>query len=329
MKIKKILLFLKNIFVYHKLKLFSLFFFFFIFLLLLFPYNDLSGFITSKVSELTKNKVIFQFDNLKVFFFPKLGVKLENVSLSTAKVSNLKISTLKARLSILDLLIFKLNYQLEALGFFGGNLSATFKPGKNVINPTNKKKIKTKFVAINFENLDLAQMKSLLPLPIEGKVQTQIQSTLNTQLLKQPEGKVSLYIKDFKLSNYSLNTPFGPMSLPEIHLSSVSLNANINEGVLILEKVQLGSKKNPLNGNINGNLEINFSLVRGKIRLLLRTYQIKVQLSLKPSLQKEFSLIFDPLKKYRAKSSSSREKIDYSFQVKGKGMKSIPKLSPY
>ena len=123
--------FIKNLFKYHKKKILLATISATAFFLLLFPYDDLSDFVTSQVSKATNNQVFLSFDEMDFSLVPTPGLEFINVSLDTPVLPTMKVKQLSAVPSLVKLLTFKLGLNLSAQGLWGGDLSLTGELEKN------------------------------------------------------------------------------------------------------------------------------------------------------------------------------------------------------
>lgn len=313
----------------QKFKFLFVFFFVFLFLLFRFPYEDLSGWITEKVAQATKNKVHLRLERMRVFFFPSLGLKVSEIEVNSAYADSLKISEMRANLSIMKLLFFQLAYQVDLKGLFGGDFRLKIQKGESVLSADKNKKIKRMKSGLSFEEVDLKHLNSFVAFPLEGKIGGKLDILWDKTLTKQPEGNVNLFLGDFNLSDSSVSTPFGPMSLPEIDLSSSELKLQFSEGSFFIEQFRFGTSKNPISGEVNGNFQLDFIYKGLQMKARLSEYQFKVKLELMDSLREKFALILDILNQYKKESQKGQKKIAYQFEVKGSGLRKPPKLSSF
>ena len=145
MKIKNFFSFLTRPLFKNKWRIVSSIFAFFFFLFLFFPYSELTGLITSKVAQATKNQLLLQMKDFKPFFFPSVGVKLKDVHIiGKGMAVPLNISQIKASLSLIDLLLLKMSYSLEVKDLFEGNTKISIKRGKKIEDKKKKKNHSTK-----------------------------------------------------------------------------------------------------------------------------------------------------------------------------------------
>lgn len=328
MKAKKFFSFFKNILFKNKFRMLFFVFFFFFFLLFSFPYSELTGFITSKLAQATKNRLLFQMKEIRPLFFPSLGLKLKEVNIVARGMSSpLEISQVKIALSLFDLFLFKMNYSLELQNLFESNVKIRVKRGKSAQDKKQGTSIKRKQIFLSIDHLNLNQ--AVKPFskyaPKKGIGQGEVKGLINTQFNYPPEVKVHVQIKDFDFPSSSFETAFGPMNFPSIQFSSFVLKALLKEGTVTFEEVLIGSKNDPLFADIKGYLQVDLLRKNRRFKFNLKEYQIKVSFSLADALHEELSLFLSPLSKY--KKTKIGKQTQYQFKVEGKGQRSIPRLS--
>jgi hypothetical protein len=100
---------------------------FIIFVFILFPFGDLSDFISAKVSSMTGNQVYLQFDKLNINPLTS-SIGLSNVLFETKQIDNLNIKNLTVVPSILALISKKPGGQITAEGLFSGRAVVKVNP---------------------------------------------------------------------------------------------------------------------------------------------------------------------------------------------------------
>lgn len=326
---KFIFSFLKSTLFQNKIRILVSFFCFFIFLVFLFPYSELTGFITSKVSKATRKKWLVQIEDINPFIFPGLGVSLVGVDVKERKMSSsVQLSQARAYLSLLDLLLFKLSYYVEAQGLLGGHAKLSIRKGKSAKGGERGKVIKRKAIKLFIKDINLEQAVSpFFSFVPKGQVETQLETVLDTHFSYPPEGKAEIRVKDFDFPPSSFQTPFGPMNFPGIQLSSSVVQLQMKDGTLTLDNVRLGLEDDPFFVHCLGSLELEISRRGRRIQPIVGKYQVKVNLHLASTLQSELSLFLSALSRYKKKDKKG--KTNYRFQMKGRGQKAIPKLSAW
>ena len=79
-------LLLIDLFKYHKLKMASAVLFFLLIFAWIFPFSDLSDFVTNFVSTQTRGQVFVQFNRLDFGFLPTVSIEGEDILLDVAQV---------------------------------------------------------------------------------------------------------------------------------------------------------------------------------------------------------------------------------------------------
>ena len=200
---------IKNLFKYHKKKIFLVFVSAILFIVLLFPYNDLSGLIISQVSKATNNKVFLNFDKVAIHLVPTPGLKLTNVSIDIPTLSPIWVEQISVSPSLLKLLSFSLNMSLSVQGIWGGQLGLTGELEDRDGVPH------VPFVAAKFKDVRLKELLKVfgkaVPVEISGQASGRMELSMKDPDFKeQPRGKLEVTVKDLRPPS-SVTTSIGPL----------------------------------------------------------------------------------------------------------------------
>ncbi len=295
------------------------------FIITTFPYDDLSEFVTSKITRATNNQVYLQFNKLSLNILPTPHLKLNDIELLTPSLPLLKASSLSLSPSLLELLKFNLGLSVFIENLFGGNLSLTYaqeSPDKENLIFSN--------MSLDVEDLSLKELSKTIALPINisGDLEANASGTLELQFKEQPDAEFSVSSDNIRLPEGTINAPgLGPVKLPGLVFTKLKLNGHLVDGVLSLNNVTLGSQKDDLQVQIKGDINLKFSKISQKIVPLFSRYNLKTKIVIKDSNVKElFFLQF--LNKYKSNSNVKKGYSVYQIKLVARSFRVTPKMSP-
>ncbi len=277
---------LRNLLKYHKLKILLVFTSALFFTVLLFPYSDLSDYTTAQVSKLTRNQVFLSFEDMSIGLVPTPSVDLEKVQVETAQVPNLKIGALSVSPSIGALLSFKKGLAVKAKDFLKGSVNMTYKEGDSI----KGKKVRKQFIEADFSKLELAEIENLFPLPVKlkGKASGEVDAEVDPSFSSQPKGTTQIKIKNFTIPAGSVETQLGPIPLPELKFSQVTMRGKLVASDFLIEEVLLGNGSDPINGKIKGKMSFKVRRTGAKVSPVFGAYNIKISLNITKEQEAQF-----------------------------------------
>lgn len=301
------------------------------FLVWLFPFSDLSDFVTTKVSQATGNQVYVQFKTLSVGFLPGPSVSGTGVQLETQASPPLEAQWMKFAPSLLDIvanigtvlsaargnleanqkLSSVIGMSMQAEGLLGGDVDLQLKPaGKNEQGAMRSK------IYLDVKSLNLGEVQNLLDLPVKLSGQADLSSSLQAyaNFEEQPEGDVELRAKALKMPASSVPTPMGPLSLPAIGFGEVVFKGRLSNGVLNIEEALLGKKGDPVRGRIKGQLGLRLEKRGPSVAPSIGAYDLKLDLEFSPAAEADFNLLLPLISGYRTQAPSGGTR--YLMQVK-------------
>ena len=263
---KKPLDLILNVFRFHKFKIVVLALMTLAFCIVLFPYEDLGDWVTVKVSELTQKQFYLQFEKMGFTLFPQPGLEFEKVYFESTLSPSMQVGALTIAPSIHGLLTLKPGVTIYAKNFLNGDLSLSTRGGEKTAKGDRKQ-----ILQFDLQNVRLQEILKLVEAPISfnGAVKGDTELTIDPGFSDQPVGKIELRIEKFHLPPSSVATPFGPMNLPEIKVSFVTVKCRLVSGELYIDSLQIGDSKDELNGTVKGQMQLS---------LLKRGIQITPQL---------------------------------------------------
>ena len=302
------------------LKYLSLFSFFtLLFFFVLFPFNDLSQLVTDQVSKASQNQVYLEFQNLSLSLFP-VGIRMEAVNFETQRGMKLKLDSLTLRPSISGALKKQPFGFVEAEGFMKGQAQIHLSGG-----PLSEKNEERYQLEVKTDSLRLDELKNLitLPIPLEGRLKTDITALFEPQLASQPDSEFTMNISSFKIPTSTVNLgAFGLITVPEIKMKKVDLKGRLQNGSLVIENIQLGQTGDELTGSIKGQIQLTLMKQNNTIVPMMGPYNLDVRLNVNPILEKKINYVFLFLQP--GKTSTPGQ---YNFKLSGTGPYAPPQIS--
>ncbi len=287
----------------------------------LFPFGDLGDLVSTQVSKLTNNQIYLQFDNLRISLFPQTGVALSHVQVQGQGLPALKAQELVITPSIWSLINQKPAGTINAQQFLNGQVEVSLKPGSKTENGTARQKI-----SISAQKLSLAELRSLLDLPLSMKgnlsIESQTQADLTFQ--EQPDMDFQLKVEKFELPAGNLQTAMGPISLPELKLAQVDLKGRLAAGKLIIEQGVIGQDKDEVHGSIKGDMMLSINGRNGSPTPEFGGYNFEVSLNIKKLFQDRAALFLSFIDNYK---TPTPEGSLYSFKLSAQSLMMPPSTS--
>lgn len=297
--------------------------FFVIFVFILFPFGDLSDFISSKVSSLTNNQIYLQFDQLHLNPLSP-SIRLDNVVVETRQIDNLNINSLTASPSILALISKKPGGTLAAEGIFGGNATVKVHPSPN----KDKADIPKSTVDLNLNKISLKDLQTSfnLSLPISGQLNLNSLATVDLSFSEQPDGDLTAQITKFELSSANINLPdMGNLNLPEIKFSSVDIKSKFQAGKFTIENLKLGTAADELSGSIKGDVNLIIQNLNGQFHPVVNSYNLSIDLLAKPTFKDRASFFLGFIDRFQSIENSGTR---YKFKLISLSPGLPPQFSP-
>ncbi|MDG0817447.1 type II secretion system protein GspN [Bdellovibrio svalbardensis] len=293
----------------NKGKLFVAFFSAIVFLFILFPFDDLSDLISSQVSKLSNNSVYVTFDRLKMSLFPTPGVKMDQVYIESIRTPALSASELTITPSVSGLIQQKPYGHVAAKGLLKGDVDLNVGKGTRSDNGVERQRIE-----VSAKKISLHDLRELANLPVLLKGQLNLQTTALADLTfqEQPDVDVDLTINQFELPPSNVNTPMGPLTLPDLKLTTVELKGRLAAGRFIIETGTIGKPGDELQGTIKGNIGINIINRGGGFTHQIGAYTFDIDLKAKKSFQDRAALFLSFIDGFK---SPTTEGSQYKFKV--------------
>ena len=297
-----------NLLRYHKLKILVMIISAMVFFVLLFPFSDISLFVSNFIARSTRNQIVLQFEDLALKLLPSPGFQMSQVVISTPFVSGLRVDKMiiiPAASSIFG----RIGVTAELNGVMGGNLEFFVK----VLEQTDQGDItldtyiRTQSISIN-EFLQIVSPE----LNIDGLLNFQAEGQLDSSFEVQPDFKVKTQTQNFNLQALSVPTPIGPFPVPAIALKGITMRANLKEGQLQIENLELGQEGDDIVGQINGFVDLQIRKRMNKTQFLPGNYNLACRITFKSHLENHFKALLNVLNLSEHKKGNT-----YSFRIRG------------
>ncbi len=224
---------------------------------------------------MTGNQVYVQFDEMGIKLVPDLGLRLDKFSLETPFFPPLNIQKLVASPSVMGLLLQKPAGNLVAEGLFRGDASISVRPGRKAENGSP-----TQALTLKAEKLQLQELKTFFGLPVnlKGPISVNADGTVDLTMTNQPDVTFDGQTGRLEMGSSVINLPLGPVVLPELTLSRVTMKGRLSAGQLLIEDVQIGKEGDELVGKVSGQFNLELKNMNGQIFPVQGAYNYKIDL---------------------------------------------------
>ncbi|WP_413587288.1 type II secretion system protein GspN [Bdellovibrio sp. HCB274] len=280
-----------------------------VFLFVLFPFDDLSDLISSQVSKMTNNSVYVTFDRLKMSLIPQPGVEMEQVYIESISTPALTAKELTITPSIPGLIQQKPYGSVSAKGLLKGDVNVSMGKGTRSDNGVERQRIE-----VSAKKVALNDVRELANLPVLLKGQLNLESTALADLTfqEQPDVEVNLTINQFELPPSNVNTPMGPLTLPELKLSAVELKGRLAAGRFVIESGTIGKPGDELQGTVKGDIGIMIVNRGGRFGQQIGAYNFEIDLRAKKSFQDKATLFLTFIDGYKTPTADGAQ---YKFKL--------------
>ncbi|MFP5519202.1 MAG: type II secretion system protein GspN [Bdellovibrionia bacterium] len=281
----------------------------FAFLFLLFPFDELTDLISSQVSKATQNQVYLQFDELDLSLLPTPEVEMGQIRLETRALPTVQIQNLLVAPSLSALLYQQPYGNVIAQGILDGTIRVQMSKGTDSGNGLARQRVQ-----LQAEKLNLKDLRELAKLPIllKGRMNFEGQALADLSFQEQPEMDINLTIQQFEIPPSNVNTPMGPLTLPDLRLSQVSIKGKLSGGSLNIESGTLGNANDELSGSIRGSIRMNLQNMNGSIKPQFGGYDLTLDLSAKKSFQDKAGLFLGFVDSYKRPTADGAQ---YRFKI--------------
>lgn len=300
-----------------------------VFLFLLFPLSDLSDLITAQVARLTNNSVYLQFEEMHLSVFPTPGIAFNEVHVEGQGIPPLKSQELIMTPSVMSLVTQKPAGTVTAKGFLQGQIEVSIKPGSKSDNGVERQSIK-----LNAQQLSLSGLRELAQLPvlIRGTMGVESQALADLSFQEQPDMDITLTVERFEMPGSNLQTLMGPVTLPELKLSSVELKGRLSAGKFLIETGRIGRETDEIRGTVKGNIDLTIQNRNGNLTPQFGGYNLDLDLNMKKIFQSRAELILSLMDSYLGKDvdkyrTPTTDGVHYRFKVASPNLQLPPSIS--
>lgn len=310
-----------------------------VFAFVLFPFGDLSNFVTSEVSKATNNSIYLTFSDLNVGIFPSLKLEVREAKLDTATFPRIEVSSLSLRPSFLDLIGSAFSFSninhpdkekrvdplslvpgvnLDAEGLFNGELSLQ-------LRPEDRGRFLHK-LEVTIEGLDLANLNKnkLVPVKIKGLVNANINGIFDLKFKDQPEGEFSLTASNIEIDKFSIPLQdFGALPLPNLKFQKLALSGRLSDKNLIVNNLELGSGKDDFLVALKGQISMALKQSRRGIDIDWGIFEFQTLLDVNKKLMNDLYFL-NFLEDYRIERKSGYQ--SYGIRGSGKDFYGMPNM---
>jgi type II secretion system protein N len=292
-----------------------------LFLLLLFPFDDLSDLVSSQVSKVTGNQVYLQFERMGLSLLPKPGMSFDSIYVETKAIPGLKADELTLSPALSSLITQKPAGTITANGFLGGNVEVSVSSGPKSDNGVERQKI-----VLSAKRLNLTQIRDLAQMPVvlKGNLDASSTALIDLAFREQPDIDLTLKVEKFELPTSNIQTMMGPLTLPEIKLSSLELKGRLAAGKFLIENGVIGKSGDEIFGTIKGNMNLTLQNQGAGIAPLPGAYSFDIDLNVKKSFQDKANLFLSFIDTYKIPNVDGAQ---YRFKVSAGGVEYPPNIS--
>lgn len=292
-----------------------------LFVFVLFPFDDLSDLISSQVSRLSNNTVYVQFEQLKMSLFPKPGVKMDQVYIESIRTPALSAQELVITPSISGLIQQKPYGQVSARGLLKGDVDIQVGKGTRTENGVERQRVEVSAKKISLH--DLRELANL-PVLLQGELDLESTALADLTFQEQPDVELDLKVSKFELPPANVNTPMGPLTLPDLKLTAVELKGRLAAGTFIIETGTIGRPGDELYGTIKGRIGMNILNRGGVFAQQIGSYNFDIDLRTKKAFQDRAALFLGFIDGYKTVTS---EGAQYKFKVSASNPMMPPSIS--
>lgn len=303
----------------NKGKFFLMFLSTLFFLFVLFPFDDLGDLVSTQVSKMSKNTIFLNFEKLKMSLFPT-GLQFQNIYVESISTPAINAEELTITPSLNGFIRSRPYGTVDARGIFKGTVNISVTNGKATENGVERQKFD-----VHAQKLALNDIRDVakLPFAMKGQLDLTTSGLADLTFTEQPDVDLNVVISSFELPPSNLNTQMGPVTLPELKLSTVQLKGRLSAGKFIIESGKIGKETDELTGNIKGS--IGMLLVKNEMGVSPQfgSYTFDVDLKMKKSFQDKAGPFLVLLDSYKTPMSDGAQ---FKFKVSAQNLMMPPNL---
>ena len=303
---------------------------FVVFTFLIFPFDDLTGYVSDQVYKGSNSRVTLMASGMSLSVYPP-GIKLSGDDETPLTIDSLdfppnmpalELESVALAPSITSLLQFKAGFFAKMNGLFGGDASLRYRQGDKV---SDKSEVRQHVVGINADEIGADQLANFLSLPfkIKGQVGMDVDATIDPEFRGQPESEFEINLDDLRIVGFN----YIGMSIPTLDIKTAKIKGVLKDGELQLEQIQLGKKGDDIFGTINGQMKLRLVKVGNTIAPQFSSYRLNLDLTTASKLDKLLGfldLVLPDIKKYKTRAAGGSR---YNMALTGSSFRDTPRLS--
>jgi len=181
-------------------------------------------------------------------------------------------------------------------------------------------------IMIQAKRLSLAELREALQMPVslKGQLNFDTQMTADLSFTEQPDAEIEIKIDKFELPTSNVQTAMGPITLPELKLSSVELKGHLAGGKLQIENGQIGKSGDEVRGTVKGSLDLQIRNMGNGIGPVIGGYNFEINLDMKKSFQDRAALFLSFVDQFKTPTA---EGSHYGFKLSALNSMVPPNIS--
>ena len=209
-------------------------------------------------------KFVLQFEDLALKLLPSPGFRMSQIVINTPFVSGLKVDEMII-IPTASSIFGNIGMTAQLKGVIGGNLQFFMK----VLEQTDQGEVKLD-TYVRTQGISIQEFLQILSseFNVDGLLHFEIEGQLDSSFEVQPDFKLKTQTQNFKLQPLSVPTPIGPFPVPAISLKGIVMRANLKEGQLQIESLELGQEGDDIVGQINGFVDLQIRKRMNKTQFL-------------------------------------------------------------
>lgn len=291
-----------------------------VFLFILFPFDDLGDLVSTQVSKFSHNTLFVNFEKLRMSLAPT-GLNFKNIYIETINTPAISAKELTISPSLSGL-IRKLPYgSVDADGIFKGSVVLKVGSGSKTENGVERHRIE-----IKAKTLSLAEIRNAtkLPFAIKGNLDLNSSALADLTFTEQPDIDMNIQISSFELPPSNVNTQMGPITLPELKLTTLELKGRLSAGRFLIESGKIGKEGDELTGFIKGSMGLSLLKTEGGVIPQFGSYSFDIDLKMKKSFQDKAGPFMVLLDNYKTPLADGAQ---YKLKVSAQNLQMPPNMS--
>ncbi len=289
-----------------------------------FPSGDLADWISVKVAEASGNQLFVEFESMNFVFFPGPGLRLSEPSIQKAGMAPVRMNALKLNLRVLNVLRLAPGAKVSAEGLWGSELNLDWRSRERTPEGGHGHRLDA-----DLRDLDLSQLAQALDLPVQirGNTNLRAEALIEPEFTEQPQMDLELTSPRLELMPSRIFIPnFGPMDLPQLNWSQVSLGTRLENGELHIDDLRLGSRQDPVSARLRGRAALRVvKQPNGNLVPQTGRYDFRVELVVRQDAPQLVQLALVMLDSFKTQSPEGEV---YLFRATGERFGPAPQLSP-